>query len=888
MKDAKAVGRPLISLIVSMYGVERYLRAFLASLDAQGTSLSSVEVLFIDDGSPDESADIADLWLASSGARGRVIRKPNGGLSSARNRGIEEASGTWVSFPDPDDVLGVDYLRVLKSTVGAISNEVGAVAGNIIYLDDPSGAVRDTHPLRPVFSDGPRVIDLSNEPQAVKLQAASTLFRRQRIVDDGLEFDHRVRPNFEDGAFMMRYQAGYAAPRLAVVPQARYYYRQRSDSSSLVASSWSRREKYTDLPRFGWLETLRAVADADGRVPAWAQNIVLYDMHWYFRYDTQIHTPTRSIEPAVREEFMRLVRETLAYIDAETIIAYSLTKIRPQERLALIALRGDDLPRSVVDVWRRDRFRPLIQLKYFFSGSRPSESFGGSRGPIEPAFAKDRAVVYFGETVMHERILWLPADDALTVALDGSAAQLRPYSPGETLTTSAVQDRTPGSGRADDGEQRLTPPRPTLRARTRLTREAASAHVALALARLERMRNGRSKVIQRSEGAVTKLRARRGAWRAEFRAAWVFMDRDTQAQDNAEHLYRWVRNNRPEVNAWFVLRPSSSDWARLDAEGFRLVEFGTMRHTALLKNARHLISSHVDHYVVHPWNKQVYGAMPWAYTFLQHGVTKDDISRWLAGKPIDMLVTAAPAEHASFTTDGTPYVLTDRETKLTGFPRHDALLAKSTAHASDKDLILVMPTWREYLMTAVSGRGNHRDLIEGFDESEYVTSWAAYLSDPDLGAYAAANGLRIAFVPHPNLEAHVHSFHLPDGVEILTYGGTDVQEAIARARVLVTDYSSLAFEAGYIGTPVVYFQFDRADFFTRHPHRPGYFDYEVDGFGPVALDARDAARASIAQLEGSGAAAKAFADRAVSFFLQRDGRNCERTYDAIAAIRRRE
>src|SRR6185295_18778939 len=62
--------------------------------------------------------------------------------------------------------------------------------------------------------------------------------------------------------------------------------------------------------------------------------------------------------------------------------------------------------------------------------------------------------------------------------------------------------------------------------------------------------------------------------RKRYAEGWIFIDRDMQADDNGEHLYRWVRRNHPQINAFFVLRKSSRDWDRLKKEGFRLLEFG--------------------------------------------------------------------------------------------------------------------------------------------------------------------------------------------------------------------------------------------------------------------------------------------------------------------------
>src|SRR5690606_1504540 len=120
---------------------------------------------------------------------------------------------------------------------------------------------------------------------------------------------------------------------------------------------------------------------------------------------------------------------------------------------------------------------------------------------------------------------------------------------------------------------------------------------------------------------------------------------------------------------------------------------------------------------------------------------------------------------------------------------------------------------------------------------------------------------------------------------VVTYAGSDVQDVIARAGVLVTDYSSLAFEAAYIGTPVVYFQVDRDEFFSKHPHRPGYFDYDRDGFGPTVHDAPSAAAAVIDILTGSESRGSQFAHRRETFFEFHDMGNSQRAFEAIRQSR---
>lgn len=103
---------PIISIIVPIYKVEQYLHQCIDSILHQ--TFSNFELLLIDDGSPDKSGAICDEY-ALKDSRIRVFHKINGGVSSARNIGLDNAQGEWIYFVDPDDILFDDCLEVLFS-----------------------------------------------------------------------------------------------------------------------------------------------------------------------------------------------------------------------------------------------------------------------------------------------------------------------------------------------------------------------------------------------------------------------------------------------------------------------------------------------------------------------------------------------------------------------------------------------------------------------------------------------------------------------------------------------------------------------------------------------------------------------------------------------------
>lgn len=110
-----------ISVIVPVYNVETYLKQCVDSILKQ--SYRQLEIFLVDDGSTDRSPQICDDYRKADD-RVRVIHKPNGGLSSARNAGIEAASGEYLSFIDSDDTIHPDFYRVLKDTADRTGSDI--------------------------------------------------------------------------------------------------------------------------------------------------------------------------------------------------------------------------------------------------------------------------------------------------------------------------------------------------------------------------------------------------------------------------------------------------------------------------------------------------------------------------------------------------------------------------------------------------------------------------------------------------------------------------------------------------------------------------------------------------------------------------------------------
>ncbi|GAM56240.1 minor teichoic acid biosynthesis protein ggaB [Vibrio ishigakensis] len=357
-----------------------------------------------------------------------------------------------------------------------------------------------------------------------------------------------------------------------------------------------------------------------------------------------------------------------------------------------------------------------------------------------------------------------------------------------------------------------------------------------------------------------------------YQDAVIIMDRDIAGDDNGEHFYRYLKNNTCIKNLYFSVRKGTKCWDRLEREGFNLLEFGSHDYELALLNAKYLISSHMDKYIVDYFGDGLLRDITnFKFVFLQHGVTKDDISAWCNSKNIDVFVTAAKDEYNSIVTSESNYLINPSKVLLSGFPRHDALISRNLEN-NDNDMILIMPTWRKSLVGSVKGKGNERNINTAFKSSVFLQCWDELLNSAQLREHANNLDCKVKFVPHQNLLPYLDDFNIPDYIEI-EKNVADFQALFTQCELLITDYSSVAFEVAYLSKSVCYYQFDKHEVFdSGHFYEKGYFDYENDGFGPVFENVSDFDLI----IANNGYREEKFEERRNNFFAYRDGKCNER------------
>lgn len=208
---------PLISVIVPVYRVEAYLDKCIRSIAEQ--TYTNLEILLVDDGSPDRSGEICDAW-AEQDSRIRVIHKENGGAGLARNVALDQARGKFIGFVDSDDYIAPDMYRQLYTLLcqGADIAECGFVetADDDAVLDSEAGTFREYSPAQ--------AMELHIRDQLFRQLIWNKLYRRETIGCARFPVGTKIDDEF------FTYLPLSKAKKLASISGRLYAYRQQSGS----------------------------------------------------------------------------------------------------------------------------------------------------------------------------------------------------------------------------------------------------------------------------------------------------------------------------------------------------------------------------------------------------------------------------------------------------------------------------------------------------------------------------------------------------------------------------------------------------------------------------------------------------------------------------------
>ncbi len=259
--------RPKFSVIVPVYKVEEYLETCVNSLHAQSMEAGSMEILLVDDGSPDRCGEICDR-LAEVYEEIRAIHKTNGGLSSARNAGILKAQGEYLVFVDSDDTLEPGALHRIEDALEKYGEP------DVVFYDGIEDDGSNRSSLRRIPTEGFRVTDSGKDFMLEKyrdnnLNMESWLYawKKDYLEENQLTFKEGIL--HEDVEFTPR--ALMKCGKIIELPDQLYHYMVRENS---ISTQKNKEKNARDL--FATLRAQNQMADQqEPELRKWMKNGIL-------------------------------------------------------------------------------------------------------------------------------------------------------------------------------------------------------------------------------------------------------------------------------------------------------------------------------------------------------------------------------------------------------------------------------------------------------------------------------------------------------------------------------------------------------------------------------------------------------------------------------------
>ena len=218
------MGDKIISVIVPVYKVEKYLRKCIDSIINQ--TYKNLEIILVDDGSPDNCGAICDEYTAND-SRVKVIHKENGGLSSARNAGIDIASGDYIAFIDSDDYIDVNMIKTLYKKISDDNSDMAIC--NFSYVDENGKMIYEKNEYMPIKTEVISGRDiLYNKLLEAKswywVIACNKIYKKSLF--DGIRYPIG---KLNEDEFII-HEIYFRCKKISCIETSMYYYVQRSNS----------------------------------------------------------------------------------------------------------------------------------------------------------------------------------------------------------------------------------------------------------------------------------------------------------------------------------------------------------------------------------------------------------------------------------------------------------------------------------------------------------------------------------------------------------------------------------------------------------------------------------------------------------------------------------
>lgn len=861
------------SVIISIYNSDLWIYTALDSLINQTIGFEdNIEVILVNDGSTDQSEDICLSFKAKFPRNIRYIKnEKNEGPSVARNLGLKQATGKYVNFLDSDDYFSKDTFKKVFDFFEKNYNKTDIVSIPIFFFGEKEGS----HILNFKYNKT-QVVNLMENPRFIQLSAASSFFRRDKLY--GLEFNSKLFTS-EDVVFLN--QLLLKNPNLGVLKGVKYYYRKRSSKNSLIDSSSFSKEYFNNRVEhyFNFLvyESLKIF----GKVPKFIQYTLMYDLQWIFNIPKVDNILSDGEIKSLHSNLYNL----LQYIDDDVI--YNQKDINNDLKANILYfkhknLRSDPLFKESFNKLSKSIINKLKLNTVYIDIYEIKNNNLYILGIVSTFFKECEVYVLVNGKKLKTDPVNFPQRDRYSLNhkyfINQNFEINIPLSKDKTYEIEFL------TSLEEFGKLFIDFSRPCNFSKVvgyTKTKDYISKHEDNKI--IIKKKNNISWIKEEIKSLYSMVKNHEKGYRTgvpiriaymifypllKNKRIWIFMDLPDIADDNGRHLFKYAVNQKDNIKKYFVIERNSFDYNEMNKIG-SVLEYKSIKHRFYALFAEKIITSHPDNNIIYPfWGNYPYfaGLLKSSTIFLQHGITKDNVSSWLNkyDKNLDLLVTASKKEYESIFKY--PYNYKGNIVKLIGFPRFDNL-------KNEKNIkqIIIMPSWRR----------NLKDKPNEFIlKSKFFIKFNSLINNERLIKEAKEHGYEIIFKPHPNVYDFIDLFETNDYVKI-DYKKIKYQKLFNKGSILITDYSSVAFDFAYLYKPVLYYHYSRDYHFNLNE---SYFDYETMGFGEVVKNEDDLVDLIIEYLNNDCKLKDKYRNNIINYFIFTDRNNCQRVYDEIKLL----
>ena len=316
-----------ISVVIPIYNVEKYLEEAIKSIINQTIGFQNIQLILVNDGSPQNESKICNKYK-SKYPNIIYIEQENQGVSTARNNGIEYATGKYINFIDPDDKLDLNAFEIGYKLLEE-NKDINFVAYRQKFFE----ASKKYHAIDYKFKNKDYIVDITKDYNCIQLSAASSLIRRNAIKN--IRFDKKLKIS-EDAKFMTDILFKNKEKKYALVSSANYLYRKRRVRNSKIQTSALDISNYTFTSKNVYDYVFQLSKKEYGKVIEYAQYFVMY--HLQYKLKTPI---SANLNEKEKEEHNNLLKNLLNQIEDKIILEQQTTTIEDKIHTLNIKYKKD-------------------------------------------------------------------------------------------------------------------------------------------------------------------------------------------------------------------------------------------------------------------------------------------------------------------------------------------------------------------------------------------------------------------------------------------------------------------------------------------------------------------------------------------------------------------